>query len=116
MWTRLFGLALILGIVVIGVHIFSKTERSRYVSGIIRLTRIAPTPRSICFAACLNNDPNDACVRRCPPVVGAVPHHAAPKLNFSEKKKSPKHKSDGCKAEPNRPLNLLACMKTKRGS
>jgi len=61
----LIGLALLIGVTIVGVHSYdtnyTKTDRGA------TLTRIAPTPRTACFAGCLNLKDGDpqACVIAC---------------------------------------------------
>jgi hypothetical protein len=62
----LIGLALLIGATVIGVHAYN-TDYTKTDSG-ATLTRIAPTPRTACFAGCLNlpkDQDAQACVTEC---------------------------------------------------
>jgi hypothetical protein len=60
------GLALLVGVTIVGIH-SCNTDYTKTDSG-ATLTRIAPTPRTACFASCLNlpkDQDAQACVTAC---------------------------------------------------
>lgn len=76
------GLALAIGVIIVGVHSCDRSDYTKTGSGwqfgpglsigwsskVEGLTRVPPTPRTACFAACLNlpkNEDAQACVTKC---------------------------------------------------